>query len=90
MLHLLCEREENYHDDSDFYAVVFDDQAGAVRRVGVGSTRYASPIGAASYGIKPSADELDLTSMWAWSAMGGLRCERGSATGTVNESATGR
>jgi len=35
--------ENNYHDDSDFYAVVWDEAAGCVRRIEDGTTRAHSP-----------------------------------------------
>lgn len=33
-------RERNYHDDSDFYALVWNDEKGAIETVEYGSTRY--------------------------------------------------
>jgi hypothetical protein len=41
--HVLAVGEMNYHDDSDFYAVVFDEEDGRVKRVSDGTTRYAAP-----------------------------------------------
>lgn len=38
---VLTTREENYYDDSDFYAVVWDEASQQVKRVDYGSTRYA-------------------------------------------------
>lgn len=38
---VLDDREENYHDDSDFYAVVWDDEAGVIKRVEYNTTRFA-------------------------------------------------
>lgn len=36
---VLAKRERNWHDDSDFYAVVWDDEAGRTREVEYATTR---------------------------------------------------
>lgn len=36
----ICSRERNYHDDSDFYALVWDPTEKAIREVSVGTTRF--------------------------------------------------
>lgn len=41
MLYQLAEFERNMHDDSDFYAVVYDDEANQLRQVLAGTTRFA-------------------------------------------------
>jgi hypothetical protein len=40
---VLATYERNMHDDSDFFAVVWDDEAGCLKDVCVGSTRHAGP-----------------------------------------------
>jgi len=39
----LEDREENHYDDSDFYAIVWDDNDNCPKRIDYGSTRYPSP-----------------------------------------------
>jgi catechol 2,3-dioxygenase-like lactoylglutathione lyase family enzyme len=36
-------REANYHDDSDFYAIVWDEEQGCVREINDGTTRAYAP-----------------------------------------------
>lgn len=50
---VLATRERNMHDDSDFYAVVWDDEAGAIRDIEYATTRYAT------YGNTAQADATD-------------------------------
>jgi hypothetical protein len=38
---VLCTREENYHDDSDFYAVCWDDKKSCLVREDYATTRFA-------------------------------------------------
>lgn len=42
--HGLCSREENYRDDSDFYQIVYNEDADCLERIDTGSTRYAGGI----------------------------------------------
>jgi hypothetical protein len=48
--YLLEDREKNYADDSDFYAIFWDSEAKAIRSEEYGSTRFPSPtVAPASY-----------------------------------------
>ena len=66
MLHKLTEWEDNGYDDSDFYISVWDDEAGAVRQIEVGSTRYAG--GGAPVDARPVADPVVLDAALRWLA----------------------
>jgi hypothetical protein len=52
----LATREENFYDDSDFYAVVYDAKTNSLRRIDYGSTRYA---GQSSATVDATEDVLE-------------------------------
>lgn len=52
---VFCVRERNYHDDSDFYAVVWDAAAGCLKDIEYASTRYYSYEDTANVDATPEA-----------------------------------
>ena len=62
--HKLADREENYHDDSDFYAVVYDPETGEVKRVETGTTRGAP--GPREFEMVPATEEIREVARLYW------------------------
>lgn len=58
---VLADRERNYHDDSDFYAVVWDDTLQQVTTIEYASTRYG---GGGTCTVDASEDVLEKARRW--------------------------
>ncbi len=76
-------RERNYWDDSDFYAIVWDDETGHPKHVDYASTRYWTYDNYATV----DADEATLAAYAAWRA---ARAAEGRAAAAAAEAATVR
>lgn len=68
---VLMDREENWYDDSDFYAVVWDAEKRALRRVDYATTRYYTYGNSCHVDATPEVKALarEWLEEWAFNAM---------------------
>ena len=62
---VLADREENYYDDSDYYAIVWDEEAGRLRKVYFDTTR-CYQMGTAKVDATPEVIEKAKSWLYKW------------------------